>query len=89
MAAQDASLPAAPQARCRIFLTFNGKQVEEPVVYQLGHKFNVVTNIRGASITSNFGIMALELSGTEKSIADAIAYIEGLGIQTMMIDADD
>ncbi|MGH7142510.1 MAG: NIL domain-containing protein [Planctomycetota bacterium] len=88
-AATAASLiPPHPAAR-RIFLTFNGAQVEQPVVYTIGRKFNVVTNIRGASITSDFGIMALELNGAEQDIDAAVAYIESLGIQTMTIDSDD
>ncbi|HTL53850.1 MAG TPA: NIL domain-containing protein [Planctomycetota bacterium] len=83
------TVPSAPAFSRRIFLTFNGVQVEKPVVYEIGHRYKVITNIRGASITDNFGIMALELSGPEKEVTDAIAWIESLGIKTWMIDADE
>jgi hypothetical protein len=47
----------------------------------LGHKFQVVTNIRQASVTEEVGIVSLELQGERAEIKKAIQWLRGLGIK--------
>ena len=67
--------------REKIYLTYPRKLLKEPVIYQLGHKFRVVTNIRTASISTEMGLVALELDGAESEVRAAIRWLEELGIQ--------
>ncbi|HLB05398.1 MAG TPA: NIL domain-containing protein [Thermodesulfobacteriota bacterium] len=69
-------------------MTFPQKLITEPIIYQIGHKFQVVTNIRGASISDEIGIVALELEGESTEIEKAIAYMRGKGVTVEPIELD-
>ncbi len=47
-------------ARRRLKLIFGPALVKEPVIYQLGRKFEIVTNIRRADVTRDQGWVLLE-----------------------------
>ena len=47
----------------RLWLMYPPKLIQEPLIWQLGHRFKVVTNIRQASVTDEIGIVCLELNG--------------------------
>lgn len=64
--------------RC-VTLTFNPETIAEPIIYNLGHQFNVVTNIRRASMTEARGWIELDLEGEDKDIDDGIAWITSKG----------
>ncbi|MCH8199791.1 MAG: NIL domain-containing protein, partial [Chloroflexi bacterium] len=49
----------------RVRLTFLDRLIKEPVVYQLGKKFDIVTNIRRADIQEGIGWVILELEGED------------------------
>jgi ABC-type methionine transport system ATPase subunit len=65
----------------RFYLTYTADQIKEPIIYQTGHKFAVVTNIRGASISDHIGIVALELDGEEDEIDRAVRWIAEQGVK--------
>ena len=65
----------------RVYLTYGEQQIKEPIIYHVGHKFRVVTNIRGASISDHIGIVALELDGPEDQIEKAIDWIAAQGVK--------
>ena len=50
-------------ARRRLKLIFGTSLVKEPVIYQLGKQFELVTNIRRADVTRDQGWVLLELTG--------------------------
>jgi hypothetical protein len=56
------------------------------VIYELGHKFKVVTNIRQASVTEEVGIVSLELEGQRAEIRKAIKWLESLGIKVEPVE---
>jgi hypothetical protein len=56
------------------------------VIYRLGHKFKVITNIRGASITEEIGLVTLELEGEEREVEKATKYLTKLGIKVEPIE---
>ncbi len=60
--------------------------ITEPVVYKLGKEFELVTNIRQASVTSEVGIISLEVSGEREEIKRAVAWLESLGIQVEPVE---
>ncbi len=60
---------------------FNQDIVETPLLYQLNRKFDVVINIRGASVTEEGGFMALELEGQQAEVDRVTVYLNKLGIE--------
>ncbi len=74
--------------RTRVYLTFTEKLIQEPVVYELGHKFKVVTNIRSAGVNSGVGLVALEIDGDKAEIDKAIKYMKDLGVKVKPIEQD-
>jgi ABC-type methionine transport system ATPase subunit len=70
----------------RLWLTYPKKAIQRPVVYELGHKFKVVTNIRQASVTEEVGIVSLELQGDRAEIKKAIKWLEGFGIKVEPVE---
>jgi len=65
----------------RVWLTYPKKVIQRPVIYELGHKFKVVTNIRQTSVTKDVGIVSLELEGERSEIKKAIKWLEGGGVK--------
>ena len=47
----------------RLWLMYPPKLIKKPFIWEIGHKFKVVTNIRQASVTDEIGIVCLELDG--------------------------
>ncbi len=62
---------------------FNQEIVQTPLLYQLNREFDVVINIRGASITEEGGFMALELEGEEAEVDRVVGYLKERGIEVV------
>jgi L-aspartate semialdehyde sulfurtransferase ferredoxin len=60
----------------RFWLTFDGDSSRKPLIYEMSKKFEVVFNIRNASVTPAIGIIALELEGDREEIKKAVAWLE-------------
>ena len=65
----------------RVRLTFLDRLIKEPVVYQLGHKFDIVTNIRRADIQEGIGWVILELEGDDKEIDRGLEWARTVGVR--------
>lgn len=53
-----------------------------PIIWRLGKLFNVVTNIRRARITEDYGYVALDLEGSTAEVEQATEYLRALNILT-------
>ena len=53
----------------------------EPIVYNLGLQFNLVTNIRRADITEDRGWLIMELEGGEEDIEAGITWVISKGVR--------
>ena len=53
---------------------------------RVGHKFKVVTNIRGASISNELGLVAIEMEGSRPEIDRAVTWLRSQGIQVEPIE---
>lgn len=81
------SEPVAPkEQRTRLWLMYPPKQITEPVIWLLGRKFKLITNVRQASVTGEIGIVCLELSGERPEIKAAIKWLESLGISVEPVE---
>ncbi len=65
--------------RCLRF-TFPPALVTEPLIYELGRQFDVVTNIRRANVTKDSGWVILELQGEKEEIDRAVRWAAGAGL---------
>ncbi len=52
--------------------------VRQPVLWRLGKLFSVVTNVRRARVTEDYGYVLLEMEGSTAEIDQAKAYLAGL-----------
>ena len=72
----------------RVYLTYPKEQVKEPLLYNVGKLFDVVTNIRQATVSDTIGLVALELDGEDVQIEKAIKYFVDKGVKVEPIELD-
>jgi ABC-type methionine transport system ATPase subunit len=72
--------------RERVDLTFPKDQIKEPVLSMLSKQFDIVFNIRGSTVTSDMGLVALEIDGKESEVAKAIDWLKAKGITVEPIE---
>lgn len=65
----------------RVRLIFPPEMTREPVLYWLGQKFNVVTNVRMVDIDQDLGFAVLALEGDEREIEAALEWARGQGLR--------
>ena len=68
-------------AKLRVKFTFPAEQIKEPVIWQLGRDFDVITNIRRADITAEVAWTILELEGEQADIDRGIQWVMDNGIR--------
>ena len=68
-------------AKRRVMLSFPEELLKEPVIYNLGQQFRIVTNIQLAEISEGTGWIVLELEGEEKEIEDGITWMTSKGVR--------
>lgn len=65
----------------RVRFTFVGTLIKEPLIYQLGREFDIVTNIRRADVQDNLGWVILELDGKQDDIDRGLDWVQSLGVR--------
>ena len=65
----------------RVMLSFPQELLKEPIIYNLGQQFDVVTNIHLADITEDRGWLMVEFEGEEKQIEDGLAWVMTKGVR--------
>jgi ABC-type methionine transport system ATPase subunit len=70
----------------RLWLTFDGDSSRKPLIYEMSKKFEVVFNIRNASVTPSIGIIALELEGDREEIKKAVVWLEANDVQVEPVE---
>ena len=84
--ARRARTTPASLEQTRLWLTYPARLIREPVIWKLGRKFRVVTNIRQVSVTDEIGITCLELDGKREEIKRAIKWLERQGISVEPVE---
>ena len=72
----------------QVMFTFPQELIKEPIIYNLGLQFNVVTNVRRADVSEDWGWVVLELEGEENDIEEGIAWVNSKGIRIDPIVGD-
>ncbi|MEO7298966.1 MAG: NIL domain-containing protein [Verrucomicrobiota bacterium] len=70
----------------RLWLMYPAKMITRPIIWEIGKKFPVVTNVRQVSVTDEIGIVSLELEGKREEIKAAIKWLEKLGIKVEPVE---
>ena len=72
-------------AKRRVMLTFPSEVVAEPITYNLGQQFNLITNIHRAELAEDRGWIVLELDGEDKDIEAGITWAISKGVRVDQI----
>lgn len=76
-------------SRRKIFCTFPQQLIKEPLLYNLGKNFQVIPNIRGASVTDDIALIALELEGELSEIDKAVSFLKEKGVKVESIEGNE
>ena len=72
--------------KSRLWLLFPARLITRPILWELAQEFNVVTNVRQASVNEEVGLVSLELDGERDEIKKAISWLEELGIKVEPVE---
>jgi ABC-type methionine transport system ATPase subunit len=74
------------QQSSRFWLMYPPKLIQQPLLWQLAEKFEVITNVRQASITDQIGLVCLELHGKRSEIKNAVKWLEKQGVKVEPVE---
>ena len=77
-----------PTISQRVKFTFQIEDVKDPIIYNLGKNFDLITNIRRADINDEVGWVILEIHGEEDSVTKGLEWITSLGVRVDPIGGD-
>lgn len=72
----------------RMRFTFAGELIKEPVIWKLGQKFSLVTNIRRADVSEEQGWVILELGGESEEIERGLRWVQEQGVRVDPVPGD-
>ena len=73
-------------AKRRVMLTFSPETITEPIIYNLGQQFKIVTNIRQADLAGDRGWIVLDFDGEEQDIEAGIAWATSRGVRAAPVN---
>jgi hypothetical protein len=65
----------------RLMFTYTAELIREPVIYNLGEQFNIITNIHEANIAEDRGWVILDMEGEAEDIEEGIAWATSRGMR--------
>jgi ABC-type methionine transport system ATPase subunit len=72
----------------RLFVSFPEEIVDQPLMYEIAKRFDVVPNIRRANVEEHSGWLILELGGEPEARADAVSFLEAAGCTVNRMGGD-
>jgi L-aspartate semialdehyde sulfurtransferase ferredoxin len=85
-AVKPAGKESAGVVQRRLWLTYPPKRIKAPVIWELGHRFELSTNIRQASVTDEVGIVCLEVQGTAAEVEAGLKWLKKLGLSVEPVE---
>jgi ABC-type methionine transport system ATPase subunit len=70
----------------KVWLTFPKDQIEKPLIWEIIKTFDVVTNIRQASISHDVGVMGVEIDGPQERVESAVNFLRSRGVTVEPIE---
>jgi ABC-type methionine transport system ATPase subunit len=65
----------------RVKLTFPEHLIRQPIIGRMVKEFDVMPNVRRASIEEHMGWMICEIGGDDHTVEQAVAWLIDLGVQ--------
>ena len=75
-------------ATIRYKFTFPSDLIQEPIIWSLGRDFELVTNIRRASVVEDQGWVILELDGDRDEIERGVVWVTSRGVRVDSVPGD-
>ena len=72
----------------RVKFTFPQGLITEPLIYNLGQRFRVTTNIRRADVRDDMGWVVLEIEGTENEVTSSVEWVIEAGVRVDLVGGD-
>ncbi|MBE7520239.1 MAG: FeS-binding protein [Thermoflexaceae bacterium] len=72
----------------RVRFTFPEEMIKEPVIYRMGHEFQVVTNVRMADVDEHTGWVVLEIDGDPEEIERSLVWAQSRGVRVDPVVGD-
>ena len=72
----------------RLYCTVPQKLIREPLLFHLANQFDIIPNLRGASVTEEIAVLTLELEGEEAAMENAVQYLLDAGVQIEDLQED-
>lgn len=72
----------------RVRLSFPPSQIIEPVIYNIGKQYDVVTNIRRANVTADTGWVVLEITGEADELERAVDHLRNINVDVEPVEGD-
>ena len=70
----------------KVHITFPEDKIKEPIIYDIGKEYKVITNIRKADVTEKTGWVDLELTGDPDEVERAVAGLKKKGVKVDPIE---
>ena len=68
-------------AKLRVKFTYSADTIKKPVIWEVGKRFDLVTNIRRADVTSDIAWAVLELDGEPSDLEAGIKWVTEEGVR--------
>jgi ABC-type methionine transport system ATPase subunit len=72
----------------RVRFTFPENLIKEPLIYNLGKEFAVITNVRMADVDERTGWVVLELEGETAEIDRSLDWARAKGVRVDPVTGD-
>ncbi|HZU72521.1 MAG TPA: NIL domain-containing protein [Acidimicrobiales bacterium] len=69
----------------RVKLTFPEHLIKQPIIARMVREFDVLPNIRRASVEETVGWIVCELGGEDDAVERSIAWLRDLGVQVDLL----
>ena len=74
--------------KIRIKLTFPQDLIREPIIFVMAKEFDIMPNIRRASITETVGEIIMELEGSDDNVKKGIESLKQKGVDVELVEGD-
>jgi len=72
----------------RIKLTYPQDKIQEPLLFKMAKKFDIMPNIRRARVTEELGEIVLELQGKAADLDKGLDFLRKQGVEVEIIEGD-
>ena len=72
----------------RVYLIYPDALVNKPILWEFIKKFDIVVNIKSASMKGEIGLVTVEFEGEKEELEKGLRWLEEKGIKVERIEQD-